>query len=87
MKNGINLQNINNLRNICGLPYLIELPPIPYPENVLDDSIDLTYDDLEDSEMEKMIYKLFTDANYECIAFYPEWIRFFGSESFKEREN
>ena len=83
MKNGINLQNINNLRKIHGLPYLIELPPIPYPENVLDDSADFAYDDLDASEMEIMLYKLITDVHYEYIAFYPEWIRFFDSQSIK----
>lgn len=79
MKNGINLQNINNLRKIHGLPYLIELPPIPYPDSVLGD--DFSYDDFDDSEIEIMLYKLITNTHYGYIAFYPEWIRFFDSES------
>lgn len=79
MKNRINLQNINNLRKIRGLHSLIELPPITYPDSVLGD--DFSYDDFDDSEIEIMLYKLITDAHYGYIAFYPEWIRFFDSES------
>lgn len=90
MKYGINLQNINNLRKIHGFPDLIELPPIPYPDSVLGDSIYFAYDYFDDSEMEMMLYNLITDyfeddgrVRYEYIAFYPKWIRFFESESIK----
>lgn len=90
MKNGINLQNINNLRKIHGFPDLIELPPIAYPDEVLGDSIDFSYEDLKDPEMEMSLFNSIVDyfkddgrAHYEYIAFYPEWIRFFDSESIK----
>lgn len=84
MKFGINLQNINNLRKIHGLHYLIELPPILYPDFVLSD--DFSYDDFDDSEIEIMLYKLITDPHYGYIAFYPDWIRFFDSESIEKKE-
>lgn len=91
MKNGIKLQNINNIRKIHGLPNLIELPPIPYPENILGDSIDFAYYDLGDEETEEMLFNWIIDylkddgmAHYGYIAFYPEWIRFFDTESIEK---